>query len=342
MFWINDTFYKPGGPVFCTFIHFYVYSALCKPDPSPLPHFPHHSPVFLGGEAPIHFFDFQEASALDWAAENNALYVALEHRFYGQSNPKPDLSVASLRYLSSQQALADAAVFVDTMKAADPRFGGQWLVLGCSYSGALSAWFRTKYPHLVVGSIAPSAPVWAEWDFVQFFDNFIQQAPASCVSAAQSATQKMTTLLSTSTGRRQLAAAFNACEPFDSDVDIFNFKYTVVTFLTTTAQVRLLLVRCASGTIATNVSKQWENPGPVAPNGWQMTQACQMMTSSNDYVSNWGRAFIKLQATPNVCRHATHQNLPLNNLTYEIRYSNAHHSNSPRFWIPFESPMSAT
>jgi thymus-specific serine protease len=205
--------------------------------PSSGPIFFSRRAVFLGGEAPIHFFDFQEVSALEWAAQNGAIYVALEHRFYGQSNPKPDLTVPSLRYLSSELALADAAVFVDAMKGSDPRFGGAWLVLGCSYSGALSAWFRTKYPHLVVGSVAPSAPVWAVWDFYQFFDNFAQQAPAPCVAATQAATDKMSLLLKTSAGRRTLAAAFNACEPFDSDVDIFNFKYSIVTFLATTAQV---------------------------------------------------------------------------------------------------------
>lgn len=195
--------------------------------------------VFLGGEAPIHFFDFQEVSALTWAAQNNALYVALEHRFYGASNPKPDLSVANLRYLSSEQALADAAAFVTAMKSSsDSRYSGQWLVLGCSYSGALSAWFRTKYPHLVVGSIAPSAPVWAEWDFYQFFQNFEQQAPSQCVAAASAATTTISALLDSTHGRRKLAAAFNACEPFDSALDIFNFKYSIVTFLTTTAQVR--------------------------------------------------------------------------------------------------------
>lgn len=33
-----------------------------------------------------------------------ALMVTLEHRFYGKSQPLPDLSIQSLRYLSSEQA----------------------------------------------------------------------------------------------------------------------------------------------------------------------------------------------------------------------------------------------
>jgi serine protease 16 len=48
---------------------------------------------------------------VDMARQRGALVLALEHRFYGPSQPTGDVTVASLRFLSSSQALADAARF---------------------------------------------------------------------------------------------------------------------------------------------------------------------------------------------------------------------------------------
>lgn len=43
-----------------------------------------------------------------------------------------------------------------------------WIVVGGSYPGALSAWFRYKYPHLVIASIASSAVIEAIEDLQDF------------------------------------------------------------------------------------------------------------------------------------------------------------------------------
>lgn len=65
-----------------------------------------------------------------------------------------------LGYLSSQQALAD---FADLLRAINPLDSDQRsrpvIALGGSYGGMLAAWFRIKYPHIVTGAIASSAPI---------------------------------------------------------------------------------------------------------------------------------------------------------------------------------------
>jgi len=45
-----------------------------------------------------------------------------------------------------------------------------WITIGGSYPGAMSAWFRYKYPHLTIGALASSAVVNAILDFTQFDD----------------------------------------------------------------------------------------------------------------------------------------------------------------------------
>jgi pimeloyl-ACP methyl ester carboxylesterase len=230
------------------------------------------SPVFffLGGEAPLGFFDFQEVSALEWAKQNKAYYIALEHRYYGVSNPVPDLSTHNMRYLSSEQALADAAVFVETMQKT---YTGPWVVFGCSYSGSLSAWFRLKYPHLVIGSVAPSGPVIPQANFTQFFNNFQHVAGRDCVQSTTAAVNQINTLYGTAEGRVKLTNDFNSCKPLEAK-DEFMFKWTITEFLATTAQ--------------------WQNPP-----GNQLDQACGFYKQTPaDPVKAWGNAYTQMNNAP--------------------------------------------
>ena len=81
----------------------------------------------------------------------------IEHRYYGTSQPMADWSIENLDLLTSEQALADFANFLTSKNSDMPT--RQTIVIGGSYPGALSAWFRYSYPDLAVASWASSAVV---------------------------------------------------------------------------------------------------------------------------------------------------------------------------------------
>ena len=84
------------------------------------------------------------------AQQENGATIVLEHRFYGLSNPYPDLTVKSLRLHTIQQAIDDLEYFAKNVKLAMP--GGDavapgkapWVLVGGSYSGALTSWTMVK------------------------------------------------------------------------------------------------------------------------------------------------------------------------------------------------------
>jgi hypothetical protein len=101
------------------------------------------------------------------------MIVVLEHRYYGNSMPFGDKSfeLANLKFLNVHQALDDLAYFLNWIRS-NNKYGvtakNPWYTVGGSYPGALSAWFRYKYPHLTVAALASSAVVNARADYPEF------------------------------------------------------------------------------------------------------------------------------------------------------------------------------
>jgi len=223
---------------------------------------------FLGGEGPLSASSVSDHFVVSsYAAKFGALVVSLEHRFYGESIPYEDSSTEYLRFLSSQQALADAAYFrnyfVDKLQLSKE---AKWVVFGGSYSGNLAAWFRLKYPHLVVGAIATSGPVKAQLDFPEYFQVVAASIGPECTAALANATKQMEALIETSSGRQQIKEMWNLCSIPETDDDVALFFSDTCDPVCETVQY---------------------NNDNVGYTPYNIPQMCDMILSNNDPLQGW-------------------------------------------------------
>lgn len=156
------------------------------------------------------------------AKKFGAAIVSPEHRYYGKSTPFKSHSTKNLKYLSSKQALFDLATFrqyyQDSLnrKLNRSNVENPWFVFGGSYSGALSAWFRLKFPHLTCGSVASSGVVHAVYNFTDFDRQIGISAGPECKAILQEVTQLVDERLQSN--EKELKSAFTATE-LDIDGD---------------------------------------------------------------------------------------------------------------------------
>lgn len=172
----------------------------------------------------------------------NALCVSLEHRYYGYSIPTPwvlffifsiyffgfysfafklhslnlfelrDFSTQNLKYLTSEQALADLASFRRFIYL---KYGltenNRWVAFGGSYAGSLAAWLRLKYPHLIYAAVSSSAPVLAKLNFFEYHEvatKTLSRYSPQCTQDISMAIKAMDELVESSTGRSKLEKLF--------------------------------------------------------------------------------------------------------------------------------------
>ncbi len=134
-YFFDATFYKPGGPVI----------------------------VLESGEddATDRLPFLQKGIVHQLAEATGGIAVVLEHRYYGTSFPTPDLSTENLRFLTTQQALADTAFFarnvvfkgLEDKKLTAPHT--PYIAYGGSYAGAFVAFLRKTYPDTYFGKSLP-------------------------------------------------------------------------------------------------------------------------------------------------------------------------------------------
>ncbi|XP_046667646.1 putative serine protease K12H4.7 [Homalodisca vitripennis] len=187
-------------------------------------------PVFimLGGEGEASAEWMVLGNWVNYAKQYNALMFQIEHRFYGKSFPTSDLSVENLRYLTTEQALADVAYFITGMNALyNLSSDTKWIAFGGSYSGNLAAWIRFKYPHLIHGAMAASGPVLSKVDFYEYMEvvrNSLATYGESCVEAVETANKMVLKLLKSKFGQKVLNFFFRLCDPINPSIqnDVYN------------------------------------------------------------------------------------------------------------------------
>ena len=136
--------------------------------------------LYIGGEGPLGGSPGGMPAYL--AQQRGALVFALEHRYYGESFPAPLSDKVTLQTLLVENALEDLAQFILAMKA-EWKLTGKWLVIGGSYPGALSSWFRQKYPSLADASWSSSGVVNAIYNFTAFDAQVLEDVDSECAAS---------------------------------------------------------------------------------------------------------------------------------------------------------------
>ncbi|EFQ34909.1 serine carboxypeptidase S28 [Colletotrichum graminicola] len=174
-YWFDAKHYRPGGPV--------IILAAGETD----------------GKDRLPFLDHGILSIL--AKATGGVGVVLEHRYYGKSFPVPDLSTENLRFLSTDQALADTVYFAkhisfpghEDLNLTAP--GTPYLVYGGSYAGAFAAFLRKLYPDVFWGGISSSGVTAAIIDYWEYYEGARLFAPGDCAETTQNLTQVVDNVL---------------------------------------------------------------------------------------------------------------------------------------------------
>lgn len=162
------------------------------------------------------------------APKFQAMVVFAEHRYYGKSLPFGADSYSGpdkLGYLTSEQALAD---FADLLMYLNPKYERPVIAFGGSYGGMLAAWIRMKYPHLVDGALAASAPIRQFEVECDIFNRVLTSVyktaiNANCSLNIQKLWDTMKKMFATQSGKDYLNTKFNFCAKLNKTEDLDEF-----------------------------------------------------------------------------------------------------------------------
>nr|XP_054769838.1 dipeptidyl peptidase 2-like [Lytechinus pictus] len=202
-YFVTDDYWKKDGPVF----------------------------FYTGNEGPIESFFNNTGYVFDIAPEFGALVIFAEHRYYGKSLPLGNQSFtpSNLGLLTIEQALADYATLITSLREDLGIPDSPVVVFGGSYGGMLSAYMRMKYPHLVLGALAASAPVYStanQSSQTYFFETVTKDfhdVDARCPDIVRAAFTKLNQLASQgTTGLKEISTTFSLCKTLGSMAEYYH------------------------------------------------------------------------------------------------------------------------
>nr|GMD98756.1 lysosomal Pro-X carboxypeptidase-like [Ipomoea batatas] len=196
-----------------------------------------NSPIFawLGAEDSIDYNPDSVGFITDNAPHFKALFVYIEHRYYGKSIPFVNIEDAmrndTIRgYFNFAQALADYAQMLLYIKNSYSAQDSPIIVVGGLYGGMFASGFRLKYPHIALGALSSSAPI-------LYFDNITPQngyysivmtkdfreVSDTCYQTIKQSWSIIDTIASQSNGLSILSRKFNLCQDLNSPSELKDY-----------------------------------------------------------------------------------------------------------------------
>jgi hypothetical protein len=169
-YYFDSTYYKSGGPVF----------------------------LYIGGETsgPSRFSNLQTGIIQILMNATNGLGVILENRYYGESYPYNTSTTDELRFLTTEQTIADNAYFAQ--HAVFPGINGSlnapdtpWILYGGSLAGAQTAFSLVEYSGLLWGGIASSGTIHAVVESPDWYIPKQKFGPHDCISRINAIVDKI-------------------------------------------------------------------------------------------------------------------------------------------------------
>jgi len=162
--------------------------------------------------------------------EFGALLIFAEERYYGESQPQD--SSGRFDFLSTEAVLADYAVLLTSLRSELAAQSCPVISFGGSYGGTLTTLFRLKYPNIVAGGLASSAPMgyyansgWAArnvtaYTWFEVVQRTYENAAAGCYTSLVNAVELANATAQSAGGPQQLQRALGLCKA-PTELDAF-------------------------------------------------------------------------------------------------------------------------